>query len=98
MWSGIARPHQLCMNKGKRMNGLAALTSCINLLYPWVLSAVIVSGSGLINTIMERGGFSGDFLVTFALSSGTSFSAGVCPDVLSSGCVETSVQAPLWNM
>ena len=44
---------------------------------------------------MERGGFSGDFLVTFALFSGTSFSAGVCPDVLSSGCVETSVQAPL---
>ena len=35
---------------------------------------------------MERGGFSGDFLVTLALSSGTSFSAGVWPDVLSSGC------------
>ena len=48
--------------------------------------------------VMERGGFSGDFLVTFALSSGTSFSARVWPDVLSSGCVETSVQAPLWKM
>ena len=82
MGSGLARPHQLYMNKGKRMNGML----------------FIVSGSGLINTVMERGGFSGDFLVTFALSSGTSFSAGVCPDVLSSGCVETSVQAPLWKM
>ena len=47
---------------------------------------------------MEGYGFSGDFLVTFALSSSTSFSAGVCPDVLSSGCVETSVQAPLRKM
>ena len=63
-----------------------------------ILFCIIVSGSRLINTVMERGGFSGDFLETFALSSGTSFSAGVCPDVLTSGCVETSVQAPLWKM
>ena len=63
-----------------------------------ILFCIIVSGSGLItvdllfiNTVMERGGFSGDFLVTFALSSGTSFSARVWPDVLSSGCVETIV-------
>ena len=58
----------------------------------------MVCGSELIITVMEWGGFSGDFLVTFALSSGTSFSVGVCPDVLSSGCIETSVQAPLWKM
>ena len=59
-----------------------------------ILFCITVSGSELINTVMERGGFSGDFLVTFALSSGTTFSVGVWPDVLSSGCVETSVQAP----
>ena len=39
-----------------------------------ILFCIIVSGSGFINTVMERDRFSGDFLVTFALSSGTSFS------------------------
>ena len=80
------------------MNGLAALTSCINLLPLGFCLLFIISGSGLIITLMERGGFWGDFLVTFALSSGTSFSAGDWSDVLSSGCAETSVQAPLWKM
>ena len=84
VWSTVSRLYKIvCMY----------VLDCTHILF-----CIIVSGSGLINTVMERGGLSGDFLVTFVLSSGTSFSARVWPDVLSSGCVETSVQAPLWKM
>ena len=63
MWSGLARPHQLCMNKGKCMNGLAALTSCINLLPLGFCPYFIVSGSGLINTVMHFANVSYFFLI-----------------------------------
>ena len=82
VWSTVSRDYKsVCMY----------LTAAHNLF------CIIVSGSGLINTVMERGGFSGDFLVTFALSSRYSFSAGVCPDVLSSGCVERLVYRHLFG-
>ena len=83
VWSTVSRAYKIV---------------CMYLTAAHILFCIIVSGSELIITVMERGGLSGDFLVTFALSSGTTFSVGVCPDVLSSGCVETSVQAPLWKM
>ena len=84
VWSTVSRAYKIV---------------CMYLTSTHILFCIIVSGSGLIITVMERGRlFSGDFLVTFALPSGTTFSVGVWPDVLSSGCVETSVQAPLWKM
>ena len=84
-------------------NSLAALTSGINYCHLGFCLVQTISGRGHMNTVMERGAVACDYPVTFALSFGTSFPAEVsqciqCTAVLSSGCVETSVQVPPLKM